>query len=62
VFIGEHLTRVASKLFFEARKMMQEKRVLGCWTASGNIFVKRTEMEKPILVRDLTSLTNAARC
>ena len=61
VFISENLTKAASELFFEARKMQREKRLYGCWTASGNIFVKRTETGKPIMVRNLEALNLATR-
>jgi len=61
IFISENLTKNASELFYEARKMQREKRLFGCWSASGNIFVKRTEVAKPVLFRDLSSLHQATR-
>jgi len=61
IFICENLSKAASGLFYEARKMQKDKRIFGCWTASGNVFVKRTEMSKPVLVRDVTSLNLSAR-
>lgn len=61
IFLCENLSKAASSLFYEARKMQRDKRIFGCWTASGNIFVKRTEMAKPVLVRDMTSLNLSSR-
>jgi hypothetical protein len=40
VFISEHLTKLAAELFFDARRMVREKKVFGAWTHNGEIFVK----------------------
>jgi hypothetical protein len=40
VFISEHLTKAASDLFFEARKLVRDKRLSAAWTQNGQIFVK----------------------
>ena len=42
--------------------MARRKRIFGCWSASGNIFVKRTQTERPTLIRDYNALTTAACC
>ena len=42
VFISEHLTKNASDLFFEARKLLKEKRIFSTWTHNGQVFIKFT--------------------
>ena len=53
VFIGKNLTKIASALFFEARNLVKAKRLNvldSCWTRDDNVFVKRLELDKPILI------------
>jgi hypothetical protein len=40
VFISEHLTKASSDLFFEARKLLREKKLFATWTQSGQVYVK----------------------
>lgn len=40
VFISEHLTKSASDLFFNARKLLREKKIFGTWTQNGQVFVR----------------------
>lgn len=40
VFIAEHLTKATSELFFEARKLLREKKVYGAWTQNGLVNVR----------------------
>lgn len=40
VFISEHLTKNASELFFQARKMVREKRIHSAWTQNCKVYVK----------------------
>ena len=42
VFISEHLTKNASDLFFEARKLLREKKVYAAWTQNGQVHVRHT--------------------
>jgi hypothetical protein len=42
VFISEHLTKFASDLFFDARKLQREKKINSTWTQSGQVYVKFT--------------------
>lgn len=39
-FISEHLTKAASELFFEARKMLREKKLVSTWTRNGQVLVR----------------------
>ena len=59
VFISEHLTRAVSNLFFEARKLVREKRIASSWTHKGLVNIKRTTNpnEKPTIIRSLTELS-----
>lgn len=59
VFISEDLTKHASELFFEARKLVQTKRLNSAWTAGGNVFVKRLLLDNPRLILDTASLMSA---
>lgn len=40
MFISEHLTKNAAELFFEARRMLREKKIYGTWTQNGLVHVK----------------------
>ena len=40
VFISKHLSKSASDLFFEARKLLREKKIHGTWTQNGQVYVK----------------------
>lgn len=40
VFVNEDLTKVRSKLLFEARKCVKTKHLLGAWSSDGRILVK----------------------
>jgi len=53
VYISEKLTRAASHLFFEARKLVKEKKLYSAWTTNGRILDKKSSNigEKPILIQ-----------
>ena len=53
VFISEHLTRNVSILFFEARKLVKEKKIASAWTHKGLVNIKHTTdaQEKPTVIR-----------
>jgi hypothetical protein len=42
VFISEHLTKTASDLFFQARKLLKDKRIYATWTQNGQVHVKHS--------------------
>jgi hypothetical protein len=58
IFISEHLTKTASTLFFEARKLVREHKVSAAWTMHGLVNVKKTDTasERPTIVRTLQEL------
>ena len=40
VYISEHLTKSASDLFFEARKLLRDKKLYVAWTHHGQVLIK----------------------
>ncbi|KAL1448061.1 hypothetical protein WDU94_013883 [Cyamophila willieti] len=50
IFVNDHLTPANSKIFFEARKIVREKKAKSVWTREGKIFIKRDENAAPVEV------------
>ncbi|KAJ2937323.1 hypothetical protein O0L34_g19493 [Tuta absoluta] len=48
IFVAEHLTPRASRLFFLARDLAKSKTYKFCWSAYGKIYVRKSE-ETPII-------------
>jgi len=42
IYILEHLTYTASKCFYEARKLVREKKIASAWTMNGQVYFKKT--------------------
>lgn len=40
VFVSEHLTTSDSVLFYEARKLLRDKKIFGTWTKNGLVYVR----------------------
>jgi len=40
IFISEHLTKVDTDLFFEARRLLREGKIFGAWTMNGVVHVR----------------------
>ena len=40
VYISEHLTKTDSDLFFEARRLLREKKIFAAWTMNGLVHVR----------------------
>jgi FtsZ-binding cell division protein ZapB len=61
IFIAEHLTKTASTLFFEARKLVRDNKLSAAWTMNGLVNVKKTDTaaERPTVVRNLQELEAA---
>ncbi|KAL4718573.1 hypothetical protein ACJJTC_002772, partial [Scirpophaga incertulas] len=55
IFISEHLTRYASRLYFLARGLAKSKEYKYCWTAYGKIYVRKSD-NSPII-----NITNEAQ-
>ncbi|KAJ8704225.1 hypothetical protein PYW08_012949 [Mythimna loreyi] len=58
VFVAEYLPISSRKLFYEAREFAKQKEFKFCWTVNGNIFLRKTEGAKPVLVRSEQTLRN----
>lgn len=51
VYVSEHLTAHASRLFFLARDLKKGKGYKFCWTSYGKVYVRKTEQSPVILIR-----------
>ena len=62
IYISEHLTKDVGDIFYEARKMVREKKLFASWSARGVIYVKRTSQgdERPTIVRSKEEVVHAA--
>ncbi|XP_053390952.1 uncharacterized protein LOC128553796, partial [Mercenaria mercenaria] len=40
IFVNEDLTRSRSTLFYQARKLLKERKLLGAWTHDGSVMVR----------------------
>ncbi|XP_047023724.1 uncharacterized protein LOC124634054 [Helicoverpa zea] len=58
VYVAEYLPATSRKLFYEAREFAKQKLYKFCWTANGNIFLRKSEGSKQILVRSTETLRN----
>lgn len=58
VYVAEYLPAMSRKLFYEAREFAKQKGYKFCWTANGNIFLRKTEGAKQVLVKSVETLRN----
>ena len=58
VFVSEHLIKTDSDLFFEARKLLREKKVFAAWTQNGLVHVRFSPdpASRAIIVRSRADL------
>jgi hypothetical protein len=56
VFISEHLTKTASHLFFEARKLVRNKTISSTWTRNGQVMIKPATDSTAKLIRSIADL------
>ena len=63
VYVSEHLTRTASSLFYDARKLHRERKIHSTWTQNGTVFVKTTADPgcKPTAILSAAALSNLMR-
>lgn len=62
IFLGEHLTPKAARLFFLARDLAKIRNYRFCWTAYGKVYVRENEQSPIILITSesqIHQLTNA---
>jgi hypothetical protein len=58
IFINEHLSKMNSSLFFDARKMVKEHRIHSAWTRGGAVFVKKTSVAIPTKISKAADFPN----
>lgn len=51
VYVSEHLTAHASRLFFLARDLKKTKGYKFCWTSYGKVYVRKSEQSPVIVIR-----------
>lgn len=52
VFLSEHLTAKASRLYFLARELAKTKTYKYCWSAYGKVYIRKDEKSTVILIRN----------
>ena len=60
IFISEHLTRAASLLFFEARRLVKDRKLASAWTYKGLVNFKLSlTQERPFIAREMADFGRA---
>ena len=59
VFISEHLTKSSAELYYHARALLKEKKIVSTWTQHGQVMIRFTSdaTKKPVTVRSRQDLT-----
>ena len=52
IFINENLTHTRKQLFWKTKQKAKEAKFQFFWTNNGNIYVKKSEMTDPILIKN----------
>ena len=52
IFINENLTYLKKKLFWKSKQKAKEAGYKFFWTMNGNVFVRKLEDDKPILIKN----------
>jgi len=57
-YLSEHLSRTASELFFEVRKMLREKKLVSTWTQNGQVLARFTSdmTKRPTIIKSRQDL------
>ncbi|KOB65124.1 Zinc finger DNA binding protein [Operophtera brumata] len=58
VYIGENLTYRAKGLFFRAREYAKQNNYVFCWTSNGQVYLRKEEGSKSLIVKDEDQLQN----
>ena len=56
IFINEHLTRMTSSLFAEARNLVKSKKLLKTWTMNGVVYIVKSPGSKPFRIKQKADL------
>ncbi|CAG5021080.1 unnamed protein product [Parnassius apollo] len=51
IFISENLSQKTRRLFAVAKNFRKENNYAYCWTSAGSIFLKKTDRDRPILIK-----------
>lgn len=57
IFISEHLTSKGRHLLYLSRTLKTDKGYSYCWTAGGNVYLRKSDGEPTILVKSVDQLT-----
>lgn len=60
VFVAEHLTPKARRLYYLARNMVKSKQILMSWISNAKVFTKKTEGSPPIHIQSEEQLERMA--
>lgn len=58
IYLGHHLTRNNSTIFYEARKLRKKGLVKYAWVKEGQILIKKSETSKPIYLNCMEDIQN----
>lgn len=58
IYVGQHLTRLNSVLFFEARKLRKKGVVKYAWIKDGQVLIKKSDSSKPIYINSLDDMSS----
>ena len=56
IYINEDLTSNVADLYRQARLMLKQKLIFGCWTSGGMLYAKKTRESEPIRLATKTDL------
>lgn len=60
IFVNENLTEYDSKLLYESRQLIRQKRIHSAWSFNGQVFIKKSALTtaKPIKITSEADLTS----
>lgn len=58
IYISEHLTPRARRLFYQAREFAKTEDFEHCWTSNGRVLLRKAEGSNPIVVKTEADLAN----
>lgn len=57
IYVSDHLTPLANRLFFLARDLVKSQLFKYCWTTNGKIFVKKNDEASAVLIQSESQIT-----
>lgn len=61
IFVSEHLTPRASRLYFLARELKKAGRFKHCWTSYGNVYLRREDNSEVFLITSEKQIERLAK-